>query len=125
MGLAVSDGEAGRASVGSSGASVVLNRAAPLESGTGVHKGVTVDGEGPVAGRALNSWGSTAEGAGELLDIGGSGGTLVSLGNSSLDIGSSNIRDQEVLGDDAANSVGGNITGVSGASVVIFLSVPC
>lgn len=125
LGLAVSDGEVARTRVGSVGASVVLDRAAPLESSTGVHEGVAVDGEGPVARRALNSWRSTAEGAGELLDVGSSGGTLVSLGNSSLDIGSSNIRNQEVLRDDAANSVGGDIACVSGASVVIFLGTPC
>lgn len=104
----------------------MLDRAAPLESGTGVHEGVTVDGEGPVARRALNSWGSTAQGAGELLDVGSSGGTrLVGLGNGSLDLGSRNIRDQEVLGDDAANGISGDVTGVSGASVVIFLATPC
>lgn len=126
LGLAVSDGEVGGTRVGSTGASVVLDRAAPLESGTSVHKGVTVDRERPITGRALNSWGSTAKGARELLDVGsGSGTRLVSLGNGSLDLGSRDIRDQEVLGDDASNSVGGDIARVSGASVVIFLGTSC
>lgn len=100
----------------------MLNGAAPLESGSSVHEGGTVDREGPVARRALHSWWSTAQGAGELLDIGSGGGTgLVSLGNSSLDLGSRDIWNKEILGDDAANGIVCDITGVSGASVVICL----
>lgn len=139
MRFAVRHGESGGASIGSVGACIVLNRAAPLQGGTGVDKGVTVDGERPGARRALNSRRSTAECAGELLHIGGRGGGrswgrswgcsrgrsrgrksrgVANLGHGSLYLCSGDVRDKEVLGDDAAHGVIGIVASVALASAV-------
>lgn len=120
MRTAVRHGEVGRASVGSVRASIVLDSAAPLQGSTGIHEGVTVNGERPGARRLHDRRGSTTESASELLHIGTIGGTGLpgSLGYGSLDFCSRDIGDKEILGDDAAYGVVGIVARVAFASVV-------
>lgn len=128
--LAVSDSEAARARVGSVGASIVLDGAAPLQGGARVDKGVAIDGEGPAArSGAGDGRRRTAQRAGEGLDVGRAAGVLAGLqlgsGDGGVDLGDGGVGYEKVLGDDAARGVVGIVTSVALGSGVACLSRRC
>lgn len=70
LSTAFGDAEVALAGVGGVGAGVVLDGAAALESGTLVHEGSTVHGEGTLGvARVNDSRGGTSKVAGEGLDV--------------------------------------------------------
>lgn len=126
--LTVSDSEVAGARVGRVGASIVLDGAAPLEGTTDVDERVAVDGKGPGAtSGAGDGRGSTAQGAGEGLDVGAArvlalGSAVGGSSHGRVDLVGGGLLLEEVLADDAADGVVFVVTAVAFASAVVFLS---
>lgn len=105
----------------------MLDGAASLEGATDVDEGVTIDGEGPgAAGGAGHGRGSTAQGAGEGLDVGAARvlalvGAVGGSSHGGIDLVGGGLLLEEVLADDAADRVVFIVTAVALASAVGFL----